>query len=154
MEAYSQDLRLRILEDCDGGMTTRVAATKYRVSESWIRRLKQRRRDTGETTPRSSRPKTVRRVLAEHTELLRQLVRDDADATLDELRAKLPVAVSRTTLWRALAELKLSFKKKSSTPRSKIGRTSGSNGSPGKPKWRASTSSGWCSSTRPGRRRT
>jgi transposase len=134
MDAYSQDLRLRILEDCDGGMTTRVVATKYRVSESWVRRLKQRRRETGETTPRSSRPKTAKKTLAEHAELLRQLVRENADATLDELRARLPVAVGRTTLWRALAELKLSFKKKSFMRRSKIGRTSARNGLPGKPK--------------------
>lgn len=35
MDAYSRDLRVRILEDCDGGMTTRVAATKYRVWDGW-----------------------------------------------------------------------------------------------------------------------
>lgn len=134
MDAYSQDLRLRILEDCDGGMTTRVVATKYRVSESWVRRLKQRRRETGETTPRSSRPKRVKRTLAEHAEQLRQLVRENADATLDELRAKLPVAVGRTTLWRALRELGLSFKKKSCMRPSKIGRTSARSELPGKPR--------------------
>lgn len=134
MDAYSADLRSRILEDCDGGMTTRVVSTKYRVSESWVRRLKQRRRETGETTPRSSRPKSVTRTLAGHAELLRQLVREHADATLDELRARLPVSVGRTTLWRALSELKLSFKKKSCTRPSKIGPTSASSESPGKPK--------------------
>ena len=134
MDAYSNDLRLRILEDCDAGMTTRVVATKYRVSESWVRRLKQRRRETGETTARSSRPKTVKRTLAEHAELLRTLVRENCDATLDELRARLPVAVGRTTVWRALTELKLSFKKKSCMRRSRIGRTSASSVRPGKPK--------------------
>lgn len=134
MDSYSQDLRSRILEDCDGGMTTRVAATKYRVSESWIRRLKQRRRETGETTPRSSRPKSAKKVLAEHAELLRTLVRDRADATLEELRAELPVAVSVTTLWRALDALKLSFKKKSSMRPSKTGPTSKPSGRRGKPK--------------------
>jgi len=134
MDSYSQDLRSRILEDCDGGMTTRVAATKYRVSESWIRRPKQRRRETGETTPRSSRPKSAKKVLAEHSELLRSLVDKQPDATLEELRAELPVAVSVTTLWRALDALKLSFKKKSSTRPSKIGRTSSRRVSRGKPK--------------------
>lgn len=111
MDAYSRDLRSRILEDYDGGMTTRVAATKYRVSESWLRQLKQRRRETGETTPRSSRPKSAKKALAEHSELLRTLVGKQPDATLKELRAELPIAVSVTTLWRALDELKLSFKK-------------------------------------------
>jgi transposase len=134
MESYSLDLRLRILEDCDGGMSTRVAATKYRVSESWVRRLKQRRRETGETTARSSRPKSVKKALAEHRETLERLVRENADATLEELQSRLPVAVSVSTVWRALEELRLSFKKKSSTPPSRIGPTSGRNGRRGKPK--------------------
>ena len=134
MDAYSLDLRRRILEDCDGGMSTRSAATKYRVSESWIRRLKQRRRETGETTARSSRPKSAKKVLAEHRETLARLVRENADATLEELRARLPVAVSVPTIWRALEELKLSFKKKSSTPPSRTGPTSGRNGRRGGPK--------------------
>jgi transposase len=123
MDAYSNDLRSRILRDCDAGMTTRVVATKYDVSESWVRRLKQRRRETGETTPRSSHPKSAKKTLAEHRDLLRRLVREEADATLEELCAKLPVRVSAATLCRELRDLKISFKKKSSMPRSKIGRT-------------------------------
>jgi len=55
MRPYSMDLRQRVLADCDDGMKTRAVATKYRVSESWVRRLKQRRAATGETAPRSPR---------------------------------------------------------------------------------------------------
>jgi transposase len=134
MDAYSMDLRKRILEDCDAGVATKDVALKYRVSASWIRRLKQRRRETGEVTPRSSRPKSVKPVLAEHRELLEQLVREHPDATLDELRAKLPVAVSIATLWRALHALKLTFKKKSSMRRSRIGLTFKRNDALGKPR--------------------
>jgi transposase len=134
MDAYSADLRVRILDDCDGGMTTRVVATKYRVSESWVRRLKQRRRETGETSPRSSRPKTTKKVLADHLELLQQLIRETPDATLEELRSKLPVQVSVTTIWRTLEELKISFKKKSSTRPSRTDRTFKCSVRPGKPK--------------------
>ena len=43
MRAYSMDLRVRVLADSDAGMGTRVVAAKYRVSESWVRWLKQRR---------------------------------------------------------------------------------------------------------------
>jgi hypothetical protein len=52
MRAYSPDLRLRILADRDRGRTTRAVATKYDVSASWGRRLKQRRRQTGDIAPR------------------------------------------------------------------------------------------------------
>jgi len=134
MDAYSQDLRQRILQDGDGGLTTRVVATKYRVSESWVRRLKQRRRETGETRPRSSRPKSVKKALDAHRETLRRLVAEQSDATLAELQARLPVQVDRSTICRALRELKLSFKKKSSTRPSKTGRTSARSEPPGKPK--------------------
>jgi hypothetical protein len=61
MEAYSKDLRSRVLADSDRGLTTRVVATKYNVSESWVRRLKQRRRETGETTPRVPKRRGPRR---------------------------------------------------------------------------------------------
>ena len=51
MKPYSADLRERIFKDCDGGMKTRAVARKYAVSESWVRRLKQVRRETGRVTP-------------------------------------------------------------------------------------------------------
>jgi transposase len=40
MKAYSIDLRERVLANCDKGMNTQTVATKYRVSKSWVRRLK------------------------------------------------------------------------------------------------------------------
>lgn len=110
MKAYSPDLRQRVFEDCDGGMETRQVAVKYRVSESWIRRLKQRRRDTGETTARSSRNRRTAKWLA-HAERIKELVAGKPDATLRELAAELNHAVSGQTLSRALRALGLVLKK-------------------------------------------
>jgi transposase len=122
MRAYSLDLRQRVLADGDRGLTTRAVATKYSVSESWVRLLKQRRRDTGEIAPRTSRPKR-QPTLTPHLERLRELVAAHPDATLQELHTKLGVAVCLATLWAALRRLGLSLKKKSSGRRSKTGRT-------------------------------
>lgn len=119
MGAYSADLRKPVLEDSDAGLPTKQAAEKYQVSSAWVRRLKQRRRETGEITPRSSRPKSAKKLLADHLELLEQLVRNRANATLEKLRSRLPVAVSVPTLSRPLLELKLSFKKKSACGRAR-----------------------------------
>ena len=110
MKAYSMDLRERVLEDCDGGMETRQVAVKYRVSESWIRRLKQRRRATGETAPRSSRNRRTAKWLA-HAERLQELIGQKPDATLRELAAELNHALSGQTLSRALRQLGLVLKK-------------------------------------------
>lgn len=52
MHAYSLDLRQRVLDDRDRRLTTRAAATNYSISESWVRRLKQRRRLHGDLAPR------------------------------------------------------------------------------------------------------
>jgi len=45
MRAYSMDLRERALLDSDAGMKAADVAAKYRVSGSWVRLLKQRRRE-------------------------------------------------------------------------------------------------------------
>ena len=56
MAPYSMDLRTRVLADCDAGVAAKEVATKFRVSRSWVNRLVQRRRETGEVVPR---PQTV-----------------------------------------------------------------------------------------------
>ena len=49
---YSQDLRDRVLRAYDRGMKTKQIALTFQVSPAWARRVKQRRRETGETTHR------------------------------------------------------------------------------------------------------
>jgi transposase len=112
MQAYSLDLRTRILADCEKGLSTRVVATKYSVSESWVRRLKQRRRENGELGPRTQRQRGPRPSWESYADQLRQAVLDHPDATLHELRNQLGLSVALSTLWRAVAALGLSVKKK------------------------------------------
>ncbi len=120
MDSYSIDLRKRVLEDCDAGGSTRQVALKYRVSESWVRRLKQRRRESGEIAPRPSRNKCQPRWLP-YANRLQELVHQQPDATLREWRDQLGVSLSVMTLCRALRSLQLTFKKKSSMRPSKTG---------------------------------
>ena len=110
MQAYSLDLRQRVLADGDRGLSTRAVATKYSVSESGVRRLKQRRRDTGAIAPRqpTTGPKPSWRAYADE---LRAAIRQTPDATLEELRDRLQLTVALSTLWRAVAALGLSVKK-------------------------------------------
>ena len=88
MKAYSFALRDRVLADCEAGASTAEVAAKHRVSSSWVRRLRQRRRETGETAPRSQRhgpsPKW-----AEHAEAIAASVREAPDSTLEEHRRRL-----------------------------------------------------------------
>ena len=68
MRAYSMDLRERALLDSDAGMKAADVATKYRVSGSWVRLLKQRRRETGENraAPPATRPVPDARAAPSH----------------------------------------------------------------------------------------
>jgi transposase len=133
MDSYSIDLRKRVLEDCDAGGSTRQVALKYRVSESWVRRLKQRRRESGEIAARSSRNKCQPRWLP-YAERLQELVRQQPDATLRQLRDRLGVSLSVMTLCRALRSLQLTFKKKSSMRPNKTGPMWRRDGKRGKPR--------------------
>lgn len=122
MRAYSMDLRERVWADCQAGVTTSAVARKYTVSASWVRRLRQRQKATGSVAPRPpspGRPVT----LAPHDARVRELVRDDPDATLAELRARLGVRVSISALAAYLRRVGLSFKKKSSGRPSRTGPT-------------------------------
>ena len=118
MRPYSMDLRVRVLADCDAGLGTRVVATKYSVSESWVRRLKQRRREQGVIAPR--RRQASGPCWLPYAEQLRELICVAPDATLEELRQRLGNTMSVPTLSRALRALHLTFKKRYSGLRSKI----------------------------------
>jgi transposase len=122
MKPYSMDLRQRVLDDWDAGLPTQQVADKYRVSTAWVRRLKQRRRQSGEVAPRSARP-GPKPSWDEYADRLRQAIRQTPDATLAELRDQLGLTVALSTLWRAVQTLGLSVKKKLSERPSKIART-------------------------------
>ena len=116
---YSQDLRDRVLAAADRGMTTKEIAETFTVSPAWVRRLKQRRRETGETAARERGspgvPKIDRGVLA-------ALVAEQRDATGPELRDRLAertgVRVTDSAIYMALKDLGFTYKKRRSTPRS------------------------------------
>jgi transposase len=122
MKPYSMDLRVRVLADRDAGLSTRVVAAKYTVSPARVRRLLQRRRETGETAPGPRRRGRVP-LWRTHAEPIRQAVREQPDATLAELRQWLGLAVALPTLWAAIAALGLRLKKKSPAPPSRTGPT-------------------------------
>jgi len=118
---YSQDLRDRVLAAYDRGMPTRQIADVFGVSPAWARRLKQRRRETGETAPRPMGGATVIKI---DRVRLAALVRERPDATLKELRESLDVRCAESSVCVALKKLGLSFKKRRSMRRSRIVRMS------------------------------
>ncbi len=127
-QSYSMDLRQRVIADCDGGLGTKAVAAKYSVSPAWVRRLKQHRRERGDIVPRTGGGSRGRKF---DRQVLMQLVTQQPDATLTELRDRLGVKVSIWAISKALHQLGLSFKKRLSTPPSRTAPTSPSVGPDG-----------------------
>jgi len=119
--SYSQDLRDRVLAAADRGMPTKQVAETFAVSPAWVRRLKQRRRETGETAARKRGSPGVPKI---DRDLLVALVAEQRDATGPELRDRLAertgVRVTDSAIYMALKQLGFSYKKRRSTPRSRI----------------------------------
>ena len=110
MKPYSVDLRQRVLADCDAGIGTNAVAQKYSVSPSWVRKLKQQRRETGSIVPRVVTP-GPKPALTAHHDQLRLLVRQNPGRTAAEYRKRLGVSVAVVTVWRALRRLDFTHKK-------------------------------------------
>jgi transposase len=114
--AYSQDLRDRVLAAADRGMPTKQIAQVFMVSPAWVRRVKQRRSECGETTPRKmGGPGPIKIDRAR----LAELVREHPDATLAELRDMLDVDCAVSSVSAALIKMGLSYKK--DVPRRRAG---------------------------------
>lgn len=113
MRAYSMDLRVRVLADCDGGMTTSTVADKYSVSTAWVRRLKQRRANGTGIEPLLGRPGPKPSLArGADADRLHQLADAQPDLSAREYRDQLGLGCHPTTVWRALRRLGLTFKKK------------------------------------------
>lgn len=111
MKAYPQEMRQAVLAACQAGEGTQAVALRFSCSESWVRRVKQEFREQGKTAPCTTRKRTPRWEV--YRELIEQLYLQKSDLTLAELQAELKTDLSRSTLCKALAQLKLTLKKKS-----------------------------------------
>jgi len=118
------DLRDRVVAACDAKGGTRAAiAERFKVSTAWIRRLLQRRRETGHYGPRTTRrgrkPVFSGRLLAR----LDKQVAEQPDVTLVELRDRLGVSCSLVAICKTLQRLGYRRKKRRFGPLSKIAPT-------------------------------
>jgi transposase len=124
METYSDDLRKRVVRACDEKRGTRKEiAELFGVSTAWIRRLLQRRRETGNFSGRRRGGCKPPKFFGERLQTLEALVQEQPDATLQELLDRSGVDASIMAVHRALERLGCRRKKSRSSPGSKNART-------------------------------
>jgi transposase len=156
MEPYSSEFRGAVLAACDANEGTRDIAVRFKVSESWVRLIKQQRREKGQVAPKTTPPQEpkwkswaswlIAKVTARPDIYLRELQA--------ELKAERGEEVCLTTICNACRALELSRKKRRRLPASKIVPTSPRSGRTGALRRSKSIPPKSFSSTKHGPRRT
>ena len=117
MRAYSQNLRQNIINAYNNKEGSyRQLAKRFCVSLSFIQTLIGRYQDTGSIEPLPHAGGNKPKLKSEHLEILKQLVQENNDATLENLcellDAKVQVKVSRATMGRVLHQLQLNRRRR------------------------------------------
>ena len=114
MGTYSKEFRRDVLAACDAGEGTRAVALRFKVSESWVRRIKQERREQGKVAPHSKRRR--RKVWEPYAQWILGKLDERPDIYLRELvvaaKEELGWEVSDVTLSRACRALRRTRKKR------------------------------------------
>ena len=138
-KAYSQDLRERVFALADEGGAVGHIAKRLCVSVSYVSKVLSRRRATGETAARPQRCHVPLKLVGLHSAIAAEIAAHP-DTTIAELRQWLSethaVTASQGVVFKTLAQLGLTHKKRPSTPPSRNAPTllphapSGANASP------------------------
>ena len=84
---YSKEFRREVLAACDANEGTQAVALRFNVSESWVRRIKQQRRETGQVAAKLTRTRKL--IWEQWSDWLVAKIDDRPDIYLRELQADL-----------------------------------------------------------------
>ena len=119
---YPMEFRVAVAAAYDECGSSIEVTELFGCSESWVRRLVQRREATGGSLePLTPKRPDTRKLDEDDLARLRELIAQQPDLTLGELAAALGDKASVPTVWRATQRLDLSLKKRRSTPPSRTG---------------------------------
>jgi len=113
MQAYSQDLRERVLRALDRGDRPTEIARRFEVSRIWVYQVRERVKQTGERGSFQIGGHRRSRV-AEMEQVLRAWIAAEPDLTLAELQQRLAqqrISIKIGALWHQLNKWNLTFKK-------------------------------------------
>ena len=136
MQAYSEDLRERVLRALERGERPTDIASRFEVSRKWVHRVDKRFRQEG---LRSSLPMGGHRKsrLAGWEEAIRGWLKEQADLTLAQMCERLAergVVIKVSALWHQLDKWGLTLKKNTARQRAVArGRTGSAAAMEGKP---------------------
>ena len=114
--ALSDDLRKRVIEAVDGGMSRRAAANRFGIGPSTAVKWVQRWRETGSWAPRRSGGDVSSHRVDAYGEAIMELVEQTPDVTLAEIADHLErshgLRVAPCTVWRFFDRHGVTYKKR------------------------------------------
>jgi transposase len=114
MEPYDAEFRGEVLAACDANEGTHAVAVRFQVADSWVRKIKQQRRETGQIAPKKAAPRKPK--WHAWADWLMAKLTARPDVYLRELQAELKqergVEVCLTTIGNACRALEQSRKKR------------------------------------------
>jgi len=117
MEAFSHDLRVRVMKAYDEGRgSSRRLAVVFGVSSAWIRKLLRLRRETGSLDPLPRGAGRKRKLSDAQRDRLAELAAWEPSLTLAELKKRLRLPVSISTVHLELKRAGFTRKKSASSP--------------------------------------
>ena len=112
MDAFSVDLRTRIVDAYDRGEGTQASLAKmFNVSERWIQKLFHQRRESDSISPLPHGGGRQTKVGPKQEALLKKAMAASPDSTLEELRDRCKIEASIWSVSRALRRMDITFKK-------------------------------------------
>lgn len=123
--AYGTDLRKRVVEAVEGGLSLRVAARQFSVGVSTVGTWHRYWRKTGsyEPQPRGGRDGSV---LDPHKAFIMGLIAEQADITLAQMADRVlkehELRVDPSTIWHFLKRCGMTYKKRQRMPVNKSAR--------------------------------
>jgi transposase len=123
----SMDLRERLIEAIDAGLSRRAAAARYGVAPSTAIRWDIERRSTGSFAPKPQGGDMRSRRIEANARVIHAALEETPDITLAEFCKQLSergIAASTSSLWRFFRRHGITRKKRPGTPSNRIARTS------------------------------
>ncbi|MBB5352416.1 transposase [Haloferula luteola] len=155
MATLSIDLRERILKAYDRGDVTRdQVAQRFEVSLGMVKKLLQQRRHTGDIAPQHHRSGRKPKIEASHRRMMKALLVENPDLTLEEIRAAAGLECSVLAIHYTLSGMGLTYKKRRSALPNRTARMSLETAAGGKERRAVSNPGGSSSSTNRRQKRT
>ena len=125
-KTLSLDLRERILACSDAcKLTQQEVADRFGVSLGMVKKLRAQRQKTGNIAPRHRYSGRKPLLTPTHRRRIRQLVEDQPDLTLEELREAMALNCTLPAIHYVLRDLKLTYKKNATRQRARARRRQG-----------------------------